>query len=240
VRAPVRVAVAILAPGAVAPSSSPRFSGLDDAADAALRRAMLLDTIDAALAPGWPLHLYVTPAADVEAMREALSADARLAAHPVEVHVHPQVDGDPGMRMGDAVARTLRAGHDVAVLVGADVPDLPPNALRAAAHAVGANPGQGPLAFGPTGDGGFYLVAAADAGALRAACAEPNGGGVRRLADLAARARTALGAVHFVTPWHAVDTRAALDALCQRARVSGRAQRTRQVADALTPGPAVE
>jgi glycosyltransferase A (GT-A) superfamily protein (DUF2064 family) len=231
--------VAMLAPGG-SPMASPRLSGLDEASEAALRRAMLLDTIDAALVPGWPLHLYVTPGADVEAMRESLTADTRLAAHPAVVHVHAQGEGDAAMRMGDAVARTLRAGHDVTVLVAADVPDLPPNALRAAAQAVGANPGQGPLAFGPTGDGGFYLVAAADAGVLRAACAGMTAGAAGLLAVVTARARAALGAVHLVTPWHAVDSRAALDALCRRARVSGRAARTRQVADALAPGTAVE
>ncbi len=229
----------MLAPGG-ADTAPARLSGLDEVSEAALRRAMLLDTIDAALAPGWPLHLYVTPAGEVEAMRDALTADTRLSAHPTVVHVHPQGDGDPSMRMGDAVARTLHAGHDVTVLVGADVPDLPPNALRAAAQAVGANPGQGPLAFGPTGDGGFYLVAAADAGALRAACAGMTEGAAGLLAHITARARAALGAVHLVTPWHAVDSRAALDALCRRARVSGRAVRTLQVAEAMAPGTAVE
>ena len=116
VRVPVRVAVAMLAPRVIDTPASPRLFDLDEASDAALRRAMLLDTIDAALAPGWPLHLYVTPGAEVEAMREALTADARLAAHPAVVHVHPQVDGDPSLRIGDAVARTLHAGHDVTVL----------------------------------------------------------------------------------------------------------------------------
>ena len=230
-----RVAVAMLVrdpDGAGAPAL---VEGLDESAAAALRTAILLDTIEAALAPGWPLRLFVSPSTQIDALRARLRSDAAIAPHLDRVCLHPQVDGDTGVRMGDAVARTLLAGHRVAVLVGADVPDLPPTALRAAAQGIAANPGMATLALGPTSSGGVYLAATSEASVLRTACAGLSWGHADVLTDMQARLKAAGHKVQLVTAWHDVASAAGLDALCRRAALTGRAPRTRRVAATL-PG----
>lgn len=211
-------------------------SGLEPDTAAALRTALLLDTLDVALASGWPVRLFVTPSSATDALRARLAADPAIAPHLDRIHLHPQVEGDLGVRMGDAVARTLLAGHRVAVLVGADVPDLPVTALRAAGQAIAANPGMAALALGPASDGGFYLAATADAATLRTACAGLTWGHPDVLAGVQARAKAAGQKVQLVAAWHDVDTPDDLAGLCRRAAVTGRAPRTRQVAATLPAG----
>lgn len=232
-----RIAVAMLVRYPDGSGAPALVEGLDEPAAAALRTAILLDTIEAALAPGWPLRLFVAPSAQIDAVRARLAADPAIGPLMDRICLHPQVDGDTGVRMGDAVARTLLAGHRVAVLVGADVPDLPPTALRAAAQGIAANPGMVSLAIGPCGDGGIYLAATGEAAAFRTACAGMSWGHADVLADMQARMKAAGHKVQLVTSWHDVDSRDDLAALCRRAALSGRAPRTRGVAATL---PAVQ
>lgn len=210
-------------------------AGLDDTDASALRAAILLDTVHAAIGGGWPLHLFVTPTAEREAVGALLRRDAALASHAAQIHVHPQVDGDFGVRMADAAARTLGEGHDVALLVRADVPDLPPNALRAAAEAVAAGATGASLAFGPASDGGFYLAATTAAAALSAAFSDVTWSAPDVLDAVTRRAQAAGCRVKRVLPWYDLDTRADLAALLARAAVTGRASRVRQVAGRVFP-----
>lgn len=230
-----RIAVAMLVRGPEAAGPSPLVSGCDETTALALRRAILFDTIEAALAAGWPLRLFVSPSVQIDALRARLQADPAIAPLMGRVCLHPQVDGDTGVRMGDAVARTLLAGHRVAVLVDADVPDLPPTALRAAAQGIAANPGIASLALGPSSDGGVYLAATSEAAVLRAACAGLTWGHDDVLTDMQARLKAAGHKVQLVTGWHGVDDAAGLAALCRRAALTGRAPRTRRIAATL-PG----
>jgi len=230
-----RIAVAMLVRSAESSSSASLVPGLDDATASALRSAILIDTIEAALAPGWPVRLFVSPSAQIDALRARLRADAAIAPHMDRLCLHPQVDGDTGVRMGDAVARTLLAGHRVAVLVGADVPDLPPTALRAAAQGIAANPGMATLALGPTSSGGVYLAATSEASVLRTACAGLSWGHGDVLIDMQARLKAAGHKLQLVTAWHDVASPAGLQALCRRAALTGRASRTRGVTATL-PG----
>lgn len=234
-----RIAVAMLVRSAEASAPVSLAAGIDDATASALRTAILFDTIEAALAPGWPLRLFVTPSSHIDALRARLAADPAIGPLMDRVCLHPQVDGDTGVRMGDAVARTLLAGHRVAVLVAADVPDLPPTALRAAAQGIAANPGMATLALGPTSGGGVYLAATAEASLLRVACAGLTWGHADVLTDMQARLKAAGHKVQLVTSWHDVDSPAGLEALCRRAALTGRAARTRRVAAALA-GPTIE
>lgn len=158
--APVRrPAVAMLARSPRVPGKTRLTSGLPEPAAQALRLALLLDTAAVALATGWPLHLFVTPDDEQAAVRDTLAADAALGRSVGQCHVHPQATGDLGARMADAMGRTLLAGHDAVVLVGSDLPALPLSALTAAVAALSEPEGERRLVFGPSGDGGFYLVA---------------------------------------------------------------------------------
>lgn len=95
------------------------------------------------------LHAYWAVAeaeeAGEEASRPAWPDLPRLA----------QGDGGLGERMAHVYA-TLRARHSAALLIGTDLPQLSPDALAAALHAL--VDGQVDLVLGPSEDGGFWLV----------------------------------------------------------------------------------
>jgi rSAM/selenodomain-associated transferase 2/rSAM/selenodomain-associated transferase 1 len=109
-------------------------------------------------------------------MTEHLLTEARklLAVRPVSIRIHfeggdrrrmqewlgakwsylPQPEGDLGQRMAAAFAEAFRDGHELAVLVGTDVPELTTPILHQAFRQLA----EGDLVLGPARDGGYYLV----------------------------------------------------------------------------------
>jgi rSAM/selenodomain-associated transferase 1 len=67
----------------------------------------------------------------------------------------PQSGKDLGRRMATAFSEAFSDGFDRVVLVGSDIPDLPPRIIQNAFSALD----QEGAAFGPAEDGGYYLVA---------------------------------------------------------------------------------
>ena len=125
----------------------------------ALRERLFLDTLAAARAAGYPVIVSFTPDDALEEMR-GLVGDARLIA---------QRGDDLGARMRHALLDALALGADAVVLIGSDLPTLPPeNIVRAFDMLEGAGGGVEragcsatcDVVFGPTEDGGFYLVGA--------------------------------------------------------------------------------
>jgi glycosyltransferase A (GT-A) superfamily protein (DUF2064 family) len=82
-----------------------------------------------------------------------LAHDTPLSAHGARVHWHAQAGDDLGARMIAALGETLAAG-DVVVLVGSDIPDLPPAALVERTPLLRGT-GAIRVVFGPAADGGF-------------------------------------------------------------------------------------
>lgn len=220
-----RPAVVMLARSPFAMGKTRLTAGLEPSTAADLRGAILRDTIEAALSPGWPLHVHVTPAEDVARTADWLAEDAAFAASAARVHWHPQIGDGLGARMLAAVAETLAAGHDVAVLVGSDIPDLPASALRDAHAALVAHPRGSRVVFGPATDGGFYLVAATDVAALAVAFSGVTWSQPEVLADVTTRLGAAGCDVVAVQACSDVDAPADLEALI--ARPGGGAPRTR-------------
>ncbi|MGE0815324.1 MAG: DUF2064 domain-containing protein [Vicinamibacterales bacterium] len=225
-----RPAVAMLARAPGAGGKTRLTASLDGLTASALRTAILLDTLEAALSLAWPVHVFVTPAGEVEAVDALAAADPALAPARPRLHVRPQADGDLGARMTAAIAGTLGAGHDVAVLVGSDIPDLPARAVAAAAAAAAQGGGR-VLAAGPAEDGGFYLLAAADASAAAAAFAGMTWSHDGVLAGITERAHASGYAVALVDRWHDLDAPADLARLV--AAGGPGARRTRAVARAI-------
>jgi len=228
---PVRIAP-VAHPAVAMLARSPRVSGktrltgeLPEPAATALRFALLLDTMECALSAPWLLHLFLTPFEDQRFVDDAIRADAVLAPAAGRWRVHPQAEGDLGVRMAEAMTRTLAAGHDAVVLVGSDVPALPVTALTAAVHALSTEGGDRRLVFGPASDGGFYLVAGR--GAWPEAFAGVAWGRGTVLADVTARARAVALDVTLVEPADDVDVMADLARLL-RTQPQERAPRTRQ------------
>lgn len=225
-------AVVMLARSPFAAGKTRLTSGLEPAAAAGLRGALLADTIEAALTAGWPLHVHVTPGEDVARMAAWLAHDTPLTAHGARVHWHAQAGDDLGARMIAALGETLAAGHDVVVLVGSDIPDLPPAALVEAHAALAGHRRDSRVVFGPAADGGFYLVAATGVASLAFAFHEVTWSQPSVLTDVTARLVAAGRDVTTVRGWPDLDDAADLRALLAR---PGGAPRTRAAASRLPP-----
>lgn len=228
-----RPAVVMLARSPFAAGKTRLTAGLDLTAAAGLRDAMLRDTIAAALAPGWPLHVHVTPCEDVGRMPGWLAGDPDLTAHGGRVHWRTQAGDDLGARMIAAVGETLAAGYDTVVLVGSDIPDLPAAALTDAHAALVGRPRGSRVVLGPATDGGFYLAAATDVAALAVAFRGVTWSQASVLAEVTARLGAADIDVVTVTPWRDLDVPADLAALL--ARPGAAAPRTRAAASRMPP-----
>lgn len=99
------------------------------------------------LPEGWPLVVRFTPA-DAEAEMQAWLGDGILYL--------PQCDGDLGARMLGAAGEAFEAGAPAVVLIGADCPSLSAADLEEARQYLDQGTD---VVFGPSVDGGFYLLA---------------------------------------------------------------------------------
>jgi glycosyltransferase A (GT-A) superfamily protein (DUF2064 family) len=129
----------------------------------------------------------------------------------------PQAEGDLGLRMHHALVDAAQSARDV-VLIGSDLPNLPVSHLHDAFYALERGTD---LVFGPSGDGGYYLVGARS----RCLAEKPSADRVARVFDGIAWSSptvltTCLVQAHraglttdTVSAWRDIDTRADLDAL---------------------------
>lgn len=127
-----------------------------------------------------------------------------------------------GERMAHALAAMLPAGP--AILVGADVPDLPLAALERARTILlaGRTDGRPRLVLGPADDGGFYLVGC-DAPPGDWLAGPAHWGGDEVLARTRDGAERGGWGVTLLDPWGDVDTPADLGALEARLEAGRRA-----------------
>lgn len=156
----------------------------------ALREALLLDTLDAVREISEPILVAFTPD----------DRGAEMAALVGSIDLVVQRGADLGQRMyhamGDAFSRCAKS----VALVGSDLPLLPPQRLVDAFVRLESG---SDVAFGPSADGGFYLVAARGA--------PPNvfdgidWGTGRVLADVIAAAHRKHLQVALLEPWWDVD-----------------------------------
>ncbi len=118
----------------------------------------------------------------------------------------PQQGGDLGARMAGAFREVLSRGHRRMVIVGTDAPDLPVDYLHQAFRALADDAVD--VVFGPSTDGGYYLLALkAVPDCLFTGIAWSTG---TVLAESLARAEEAGLRVRLLPEWHDVDTPADL------------------------------
>ncbi len=197
--ASIRIIVLARAPSAT--GKTRLTQGLAPASAAALRRALLTDTLAEACASGGAVCLcYAPPEAEGE-MRD-VGSDAGCAGLTLQT----QAGGDLGARMHAAFAACFASGDEHVILIGSDLPSLPPEHLVDAAAAL-VSPAD--VVLGPSEDGGYYLVgisrSRADA-ALEALFASMPWGAADVLARTLERLREAGLRVELVAPWFDVDT----------------------------------
>ena len=192
-----RVRAAALVVMARAPSDSRGKSRLtrDLAGDhVELRRALLLDTLDAARGVGGAdLFVAFEPADSIAEIR-GLAGDG--------VHLFPQHGDTLGDRMRNAFDHLFAAGYSAVVMIGSDLPSLPPSHLVQAFQSVCEEPDS--LVIGPATDGGYYLIG------LRRPCPALFTSMAWSTPDvLTTTISIAEGCgltVSLVCPWHDVDT----------------------------------
>ena len=229
-----RVAVAIMARSPAA-GDAPKTRLADAVPREADRRrlyaAFLTDTIAACRTVAVAaLRIAYTPDGGSAGLREVGARDGELL---------PQRGADLGARERGVFDDLFAAGFDAVVLIGSDLPTLPPDNVRRAMERVSPRT----VVIGPSDDGGYYLIALA---------APPAGlpvpdlfSGIRwstpsALDDTrAAAARAGLDVV-LVPGWHDVDDGAGLATLrteLRQATTRARAPATAHVLDDLF-GPA--
>lgn len=90
-------------------------------------------------------YLAVTPPGELDKLVKRLEFGGQIL---------PQSSGDLGQRMHDIALQLFLRGHAPVILIGTDVPLLPPSYLLKALHLLEQND----LVFGPALDGGYYLI----------------------------------------------------------------------------------
>lgn len=180
-------------------------AGLRPGAARRLRTALLLDTVEAALAGGGEVCLSVTPEAGVEECAALVVGDAVLSRDAARLSVRPQPSGDLGARIADALAQPVTHGGGPLV-VGSDLPDLPRELLQQAADALRASAAQGTrgVVLGPSLDGGYYLIGAT--GAVPELLTDMPWGTSQVFALSVSRARAADITLLTLPPWRDIDT----------------------------------
>jgi rSAM/selenodomain-associated transferase 2/rSAM/selenodomain-associated transferase 1 len=159
-----------------------------------LKRALLLDTLDAARGVAdADLFVAFEPADSITEIRELVGDGARL---------FPQHGDTLGDRMRNAFGRLFAVGYSAVVIIGSDLPSLPTSHVAQAFQQLRDGPDA--LVIGPATDGGYYLIG------LRRACpalftsiawSTPD-----VLATTTTIAETCGLTVSFVSQWHDVDT----------------------------------
>jgi len=124
-------------------------AGLGPERAAELYAAFVWDPCEGLADAGWAPVVAADPDP-----RDAFFQD--LAAK-LGLRVEPQGTGDLGARMAAALRRHLEAGAERALLIGSDLPTLPPGHLADAARSLTE---ASPLVLGPATDGGYWLVGA--------------------------------------------------------------------------------
>ena len=184
--------VAVLARAPSSGGKTRLTEGLDDARARALRSALLSDTLHAVASVDAPCTVFVTPpeaVAEVEALAGPGTA------------VVPQGEGDLGRRMHAAIEHLFASGAGQVVLVGSDLPSLPPSRLVDAFDGLAAGHD---LILGPAEDGGYYLIGLARPQPWLFEGIGWGGSDVfRRTLDAAARVGTR---PLLIDPWYDVDT----------------------------------
>ena len=187
--------LALLARAPSAVGKTRLTSGLPELRARTLREALFLDTLDSAQSLHIPITVFGTPGDRLDEL-QALAGGVLTMA---------QAEGDLGVRMHAACACLFERGASSVVLIGSDLPSLPPSHISAAFDALEAG---AEVVLGPADDGGYYLIGLSrptpalfegivwgSAGVLQATRAAAAGLGLR---------------AHEIASWYDVDTPADL------------------------------
>lgn len=197
-----------------------RLAGdLTPEAHAELREALFFDTLDAASS----LH-----AAQCIVACEPPDACAALRAMlPPGIDVIAQRGGDLGDRIAAAFADVFRLGHDGVVIIGSDLPDVPPTRLQHALRILARK--RHDVVIGPADDGGYYLIGLRQP--AEALFANIEWSSPRVLEHTLDRAKQEQLLAVLLEPWRDVDDAGDLRALAARPSTASSGRRCREWLD---------
>lgn len=192
------------------------------------------------LSPSEAARLYTAFLRDTLRQVRRLDADVRLylapplptgelEGVPSDVSLYEQQGESLGPRMKRAIRDTLDAGYERVLVMGSDHPTLPSSFLRQALPAL-----QEPRAicFGPTEDGGFYLVGMR--GFYPQLFEDMSYSHSEVFSDTLARAEHTDAQITILPPWYDVDTPQDLDRMGADLRKGDtEAPNTRRIANEL-------
>ncbi|MBI1873170.1 MAG: TIGR04282 family arsenosugar biosynthesis glycosyltransferase [Acidobacteria bacterium] len=144
-----RIAVAVMARAPSDKHGKTRLvSALDSADSLSLRRALLVDTLEVVRRVGGSDRLVLFSPATAEAEFATLTGGT--------MSLIPQRGNDLGERMDHGFRDLFARGYSGALVVGSDLPTLPPAYLEQAVAELTRH--IDPVVLGPALDGGYYLI----------------------------------------------------------------------------------
>lgn len=138
-----------------------------------INRRLQAQTLRVAVDPRWRTLLAVTPEG---------ALNTYVSAWPHEVTRISQGRSDLGARL----ARVMRSVRGPVAVIGTDSPGVRARDIAAAFKALGC----APVAIGPSGDGGFWILAARNGAKVARAFAGVRWSSAHTLGDLVERLRT--------------------------------------------------
>jgi rSAM/selenodomain-associated transferase 1 len=138
----------------------------------------------------------------------------------VESAYAPQAGDDLGQRMCNAFARAFSEETppvDQALLIGSDVPDLDPDLLDQAFHALSTSD----MTLGPAVDGGYYLIGFNRHAFIKNIFDRISWGTGQVFRETMQKIETAGLRVHLLPAWQDIDTFEDLTSFSRRAREKG-------------------
>lgn len=168
-------------------------STFGDEAALALYKSFVADMLVMLSGLEWPLRLFFSPAAQEEVVRSWLGNGYAL---------FPQQGRDLGEKMQNALQETFAAGISRAVLLGSDLPDLPPDIITEAFSGLERSP----AVLGPGLDGGYYLIGFSADGFLPGVFADIPWSTAKVLSRTGERFATAGISPRMLPPWNDIDT----------------------------------
>jgi len=170
------------------------------------------------------LSLYRSFVEDITAMLTRTGYPVVLYGHPADklgdisswlgTHLpcRPQTGNTLGARMANAFSAAFSEGFEKAVLIGSDIPDLPPRIIHDALCALDREG----AALGPAADGGYYLIAFRASAFLPEAFENISWSTGKVLEQTLAAFEKHNTPVRLLTPWQDIDTIEDLEALSAR------------------------
>lgn len=176
---------------------------LDSGAVLALYRAFVADIMEKINSVEADLRIYFDPPDSGQLIADWLGSERVLS---------PQAGNDLGERMAAALTESLDAGHEKAILIGSDLPDLPASIVTEAMDALD----RFPAVLGPSTDGGYYLIGFRGDGFAGDIFSGVQWSTDQVFAQTMQRFERLEMPVYVLPPWHDIDTYDDLKALIIR------------------------